>query len=308
MAEGNTSWNVLDNARKGNEAAYLPKKSAKVNYRIDDQDGTSILIMAGFFDLLSVIPGVNDIVVLVAQFLFFVIFTFFHGVSVVGKKTWIWYLVAWVVELIPFLSIFPTLTLMAFRMIAISRVEDRVKSMGLQVEGEKTKAIARRFMQQKNVQDRIQQQEKQATRNKDGSANTEKQGRINDRRSDLDNSLKKRDPNSGVKAGAEEPDSNYLAGGNASSGAKTANAVGTFFGNRRNEERGRGSPVGQNTASNPSVTTDNGSDRQTERSRTERKLTPEEAENADLSRRSQREEITDYGNKSPRERGEEVEG
>lgn len=207
-------------ASEGNEAAHIPKKKSSVKYRIDDTAGSQLLLWAGMFDVLSCIPLVNTVVVFFAQFCFFVFFNFFYGVPTFGKRTWIWYLVAWVVELIPFLSIFPTYSLMVFRMIAISRIEDRAKSMLIDVESDKAKAVVDRMLKSKKVQDFAAKQQQTPIKRKDGSRDTDKeagrQARIGGARTNLDASLQKKtaDANSGVKdkGGKSEPYQDYLTG------------------------------------------------------------------------------------------------
>lgn len=209
--------NRNERASTGNEMAY-PSKNKRESYRIDDAGGSQLLLWAGVFDILSFVPGVNSLIVFPAQIIFFILFNFFYGVPTFGQRTWLWYAIAWIIELIPFLSIFPTYTLMVFRIIAISRSEDLIKSKGLNVEGEKTKAIAQRMLQSKRVQDFASKQQQTPIKNKDGSTNEKKEGARQERmagaRSNLDASLQRKigDKNSGVKD-RKENDVDYMTGG-----------------------------------------------------------------------------------------------
>lgn len=225
-----------------------------VQYRIDDADASSIIVMAILFDLISVVPIANDVSVFIAQPILYLAFRL-RNVDPLGRRNWVWFLAGWIVELIPGISILPMIVIESLRWIAISRIEDKIKSKGLAVEGEKTKALARRFLQQKQVQLAAKKAERgsarDAARKEDGSLDKdkykEKRGQIADRKSDLDKAL--------------APDAN--------SGVRSSNG-------------------------NSKIS----------RTRTERKLSPEEAANADPSRqtRTERQEIIDYGNKSPEER------
>lgn len=88
--------------------------------------GESILIVvfALVFDLLSLIPFLNIVVVLVAQGLL-ALFFFLHGISVFSKKKAVTFTIGTVVELIPFLSMLPALTAQTIAIIILTNIEDK---------------------------------------------------------------------------------------------------------------------------------------------------------------------------------------
>ncbi|MBY0539193.1 ComEC/Rec2 family competence protein [Patescibacteria group bacterium] len=202
-------------AQGGNELAHLAPRSSDVTYRVDDSSGVSILLLAAFFDILSFLPVLNMVVTPVSQIFIFPLVFFFHNISVVGKKNWIWYLLAWVIEMIPFVSMFPTITLMAFRIIAISRIEDKLGALNLVANTRQAKAAARLTMQKgrQAIADQERRAVEKAGQRKDGTKDAdkskEKQGRITDRRADLNKSL------SGMKSGKNDEYMNYATGEDA---------------------------------------------------------------------------------------------
>jgi hypothetical protein len=219
-----------------NDAAYAPDKKPAVRYRVHDGAGTAVLIFAVFFDLLSVIPGVNDVIVFISQTFFFVIFTFFLGVPVVGKKTWIWYFAAWVIELIPFISILPATTLMVFRFIAISRIEDRLTAEGIGrrlVQSQRAAQFARNAMQsmEKRFQGQKVPDRKNTPDSEKGKREEERQGRLKNARTNLDKSLEEAEGKKGAKERGElergpKPEKmNYLTGRDAGGLEKAATAL-----------------------------------------------------------------------------------
>jgi len=185
-----------------NRQAYVGGKDSSIRYRIDDSAAFSLFMMAGFFDLLSPIPIVNDIIVLVAQPLFFIFFMML-GVPPIGPRTWIWYVAAWVVELIPLLSILPMFVLLVFRFTAISRLEDKIeielKRAKINPHSEVTRLMAGKIYAQQATQAYMKQREEKAIW--EAGAKRDKHGKIvdydkdkmqqkrtglNERRADLD--------------------------------------------------------------------------------------------------------------------------
>ena len=172
------------------------KETPKVRYRIDDADAAPILLMAGLFDIISVIPLANDVNVFIAQPVLAIAFLA-KGVNPLGPKNWVWFLIGWLIELIPGFSIFPTIVIESFRWIAISRVEDRLKAKGIDADSEKAKLLARRFLAQKKLQEKVAESSKaavaKAARREDGSFDRdkirEKRGQIAERRNELDEAL-----------------------------------------------------------------------------------------------------------------------
>ena len=93
--------------------------------RIGMPEAAVLLLFATIFDILSLIPIVNDVIVIVGQGCM-ALFFFFMGVSVFsGPKRCAAYLITIVVEAIPAISIFPTFILETIIIIAITRTEDK---------------------------------------------------------------------------------------------------------------------------------------------------------------------------------------
>ena len=114
-------------------------QSAKdVEYRIKGTDMAPILLMAGFFDLISLFP--LPIAAIFGQFVMTIIW-FLHGITPWGRKKWIWYLMTLLLEFIPLVSIVPMFLLGASRMIAITRTEDELAKRG--IDAEKMKQMVR---------------------------------------------------------------------------------------------------------------------------------------------------------------------
>ncbi len=191
-------------------------KNQKTAYRIDDATAVPVVLVGVVFDIISLAPLANVISAFIGEPILFIIFSFMLGVPLWGKKTWVWALASWVIEVIPFLSILPTFTLLILRVIAISRAEDLAKSKGINLRSEKTKALVRGALQQKGVQNLMKGMEKgavgNAARRKDGSFDRdkirEKRGQIADRRADLDKALA---PNSKGIDGIRSPNNNAPA-------------------------------------------------------------------------------------------------
>ncbi len=109
-----------------------------------------IYLMAGVFDLLSLIPlpiaGLLGGIVMTIVWLL-------HGITPWGKKYWLWYLVTWLIEFIPLVSAIPMFLLAATRMIAISRAEDMLG--GNAKSNEKKKEFVRRALVRSSIKDKI---------------------------------------------------------------------------------------------------------------------------------------------------------
>ena len=209
-----------------NRDAYVGGKDSKVTYRIGDAVGAVLFIFAGMFDLISLVPLLNILSDILGECFFAIAFTLLR-VPPFGKKTWLWYVATWIVELIPIASWMPMFIIMVFRFIAISRLEDRLKNelekRGIDAKSEQTKAIAHGVLQQKPVQDYMKGREKTAVgnsaRREDGSYDRDKirdkRSRFSTIRGNLDTALTEKnpkiggsthqtqDPNSGIAAPAE---------------------------------------------------------------------------------------------------------
>lgn len=99
--------------------------------RIGNSELFMLIPFAVVFDLLSLIPGVNVVVVVIAQFLLALFFRI-HKVNVLSKKRLVTFIIATIAEAIPVLSILPALTIETIIMVAITRAEDKT---GIQVPG-----------------------------------------------------------------------------------------------------------------------------------------------------------------------------
>lgn len=219
-----------------NQAAYAPDKKPKVRYRIHDGNGASVLIFAIIFDLISVIPGANDVIVFIAQIFFFIVFTFLLGVPVVGPRTWIWYFATWVIELIPFISILPAITLMVFRFIAISRLEDRLAAEGIGravAQSQRAAAFARGAIQsmEKKFAGQKVADRKNTPDSEKGKREDARQGRLKNARTNLDKSLEEAEGKKGAKErgelerGPKPQQLNYLTGNDAGGLERAASFV-----------------------------------------------------------------------------------
>ncbi len=102
------------------------KKAKSKEPRIGAAEIAVLLFFAVFMDILSLIPIANDVVDIVAQSLIAVFF-FVNGVNIFtgGYKKLVPYIVGWIVEAIPVVSVFPTITIETIIIIIISRIEDR---------------------------------------------------------------------------------------------------------------------------------------------------------------------------------------
>ncbi len=116
------------------------QKEQKKKRRIKNSEAAILLLMALIFDVLSLIPGANLVVVIVAQGLI-ALFFFLHGVNVFsgGYKKLVPYLVATLAEAIPFLSMIPMITFETLIIIAVSRTEDKV---GVKITPESASKLA----------------------------------------------------------------------------------------------------------------------------------------------------------------------
>lgn len=104
-----------------NEEQTAPKKKKQ---RIGAVEIPVLLFFAVIFDILSLIPYVNVGVVIVSQSLI-ALFFYIHGVNVLSKKRALPYIIAWISEAIPIISMFPAITLETIIIIALTRIEDR---------------------------------------------------------------------------------------------------------------------------------------------------------------------------------------
>jgi hypothetical protein len=102
----------------------VEEEPKKKKGRLGGPEIAVLIFFALIFDLLSLIPIVNDVVVIVGQALM-ALFFFIHGVNVFSKKNIIQYLAGWVVEAIPAISIFPTFILETIIIIAVTKFEDK---------------------------------------------------------------------------------------------------------------------------------------------------------------------------------------
>ena len=105
------------------QADTTVEKSRK--QRIEMPEMAVLLFFATIFDIFSLIPIVNDVIVLVGQGLM-ALFFLLMGVSVFsGPKRCAAYLITIIVEAIPAISMFPTFILETIIIIAITRTEDK---------------------------------------------------------------------------------------------------------------------------------------------------------------------------------------
>ena len=95
----------------------------KVHYRIDTSEFAILMLFAGFFDLLSIFPVVNDLIAPIANFILSGIF-FLNGVSVFERKYFLTFLLTSIVEYIPFLSILPMFMAQVYYITVFSRAAD----------------------------------------------------------------------------------------------------------------------------------------------------------------------------------------
>lgn len=98
----------------------MPKK------RIDNITAAAMITIAIIFDLFSLIPIVNIITTIAAWFIFITWF-YMKGVGFINPKRFATAATSIIVELIPFLSMLPGLTLAIIVTIFMLRNEDRQK-------------------------------------------------------------------------------------------------------------------------------------------------------------------------------------
>ena len=108
--------------------------------RLGNSEAILLVCFAIVCDLLSLIPGINVIVVIISQGLIALFFSM-HGVSVLSKKRGVTYAAASIVEFIPVISIIPALTLEVLIMVAITRAEDKA---GIKIPGSGATSIVKK--------------------------------------------------------------------------------------------------------------------------------------------------------------------
>lgn len=118
-----------------NEEEKKPTKN-----RLGNSEAILLLAFAVVCDLLSLIPGINILVMIVGQGLIALFFSM-HGVSVFSKKRGVTYTAASVVEFIPVLSMLPALTLEVLIMVAITRTEDKI---GIKIPGSSAASVVKK--------------------------------------------------------------------------------------------------------------------------------------------------------------------
>jgi hypothetical protein len=94
-----------------------------VKYRIDNAEEAGLIIFAILFDIISIFPGADDLITPVAEGLL-AFFFLINGVNPLGKKTALVFGLSFIGEMIPFVSIFPFLTIETIYIIHVSREED----------------------------------------------------------------------------------------------------------------------------------------------------------------------------------------
>ncbi|HEY0907747.1 MAG TPA: hypothetical protein VGE35_00150 [Candidatus Paceibacterota bacterium] len=102
------------------------EKKKKKKRRINNGEATVLILMAIIFDVLSLWPAINVVVVVIAQ-AFTALFFLLNRVNIFsgGYKKLVPYLIACVAEAIPFVSIVPMITVETIVIIGISRAEDK---------------------------------------------------------------------------------------------------------------------------------------------------------------------------------------
>ncbi len=91
--------------------------------RIDAKTARVLVITAIFFDVLSIVPGLNGITGVAAQTVLPYIFSK-HNVNIFTLRRIVPYIGTWIVELIPGISVIPALTIETLYFIYQTRKED----------------------------------------------------------------------------------------------------------------------------------------------------------------------------------------
>jgi hypothetical protein len=92
--------------------------------RIGNSEIILLVVFALIFDIISLIPFLNFVTVIVAQGLMAFFFSI-HGVNVLSKKRAIPYVLGWIIEFIPAISVIPAITLETIIIIVMVRFEDK---------------------------------------------------------------------------------------------------------------------------------------------------------------------------------------
>lgn len=100
------------------------EKKPKVNYRIGMFSSVVLICIAGFFDILTLIPGLGDILGIVFWTIASV-YLYTKGVGMFSGKKIATSAISFVVELIPAIQALPALTAGIIAVLLIIRIEDK---------------------------------------------------------------------------------------------------------------------------------------------------------------------------------------
>lgn len=103
-----------------------PPKKPKRKHTVETAEAIPFILLAILFDIISLATFMAPLIAVVGKFIFTAIWLM-HGVMPWSKKYWTWYLISFVCEFIPFVSILPMFTIGELKMIAQSRVEDKLQ-------------------------------------------------------------------------------------------------------------------------------------------------------------------------------------
>lgn len=103
-----------------------PPKKPKRKHTVELAEAVPFIILAIIFDLLSLATFLAPLIAVIGKFIFTAIWLM-HGVMPWSKKYWSWYLISFICEFIPFVSILPMFVIGELKMIAQSRVEDKLQ-------------------------------------------------------------------------------------------------------------------------------------------------------------------------------------
>jgi hypothetical protein len=103
-----------------------PPKKPKRKHTIETAETIPFILLAILFDIISLATFMAPLIAVVGKLIFTCIWLM-HGVMPWSKKYWSWYLISFVCEFIPFVSILPMFTIGELKMIAQSRVEDKLQ-------------------------------------------------------------------------------------------------------------------------------------------------------------------------------------
>lgn len=103
-----------------------PPRKPKRKHTVETAEAVPFILLAILFDIISLATFMAPLIAVMGKFIFTCIWLM-HGVMPWSKKYWSWYLISFVCEFIPFVSILPMFTIGELKMIAQSRVEDKLQ-------------------------------------------------------------------------------------------------------------------------------------------------------------------------------------